>query len=148
MSFRSGALIERRNGLDRRNTATFPPLFSARRRRKSKGRRKDDRAGYVDIYDSGTWGIAAGVLILSMFDGVATAIQINAGKVREANPVMNAAILSGGVYTFYCIKAMMTALPLAIIILHKEWALARYAARLCLFSYVLIALYHLYLVLA
>jgi hypothetical protein len=40
----------------------------------------------------------------------------------------------------------MTALPLAIIILHKEWPLARYVARVCLWFYVVILIYHLYLV--
>ena len=77
-----------------------------------------------------------------------TGVQIVAGKVKEANPLMDATIAHGGLYTFFSVKALMTALPLAIIILHKEWILARYAARLCLLSYVLISCYHIYLAFA
>jgi len=44
------------------------------------------------------------------------------------------------------VKAMLTALPLAVIILHKNWALGRRAARMCLWSYILVSLYHIYLV--
>ena len=40
----------------------------------------------------------------------------------------------------------MTILPVAIIMLHKEWALGRYAARLCLWSYIILSLYHMYLI--
>jgi hypothetical protein len=42
----------------------------------------------------------------------------------------------------------MTIVPMAILMLHKEWTLGRYAARLCLCSYIVVSLYHLYLVFA
>ncbi len=138
-------MIERRSGVDRRRPAVFPPIFSPHRRRRSKGRRKDDRAAYVDIYDAGSWGIALSILVLSLLDAFLTGIQMLAGRVREANPVMNAALNAGGLYTFFTVKAAMTAFPVAIILLHKEWKIARFAARACLCSYVLIALYHIYL---
>ncbi len=138
--------IERRSGLDRRERVPFPPPFSGYRRRKSKGRRSTDQGGYVDHYDLRTWGIALSVMILSMTDAVLTGMQLHGGNVREANPVMSAVIHLGGLYSFLSLKAAMTALPLAIIILHKEWKLARYAARLCLWSYILVLIYHIYLV--
>lgn len=100
----------------------------------------------MDLYDLRCWGIAITVLTLSLTDAVLTGMQLLAGKVQEANPIMNAVIRLGGFYSFLSIKSAMTALPLAIIILHKEWTLARYAARLCLWSYVLVALYHIYLI--
>ncbi len=136
---------ERRSGLDRRELSTFPPAFSFLRRRKSKGRRKDDKGGYVDIYDSQTWVVAMSILFLSLLDGLLTASEIMAGKAREANPIMNALLRVGGVYTFFSIKTFMTAFPLAIIVLHKEWKLARHAAHICLLAYFLLALYHVYL---
>jgi hypothetical protein len=83
---------------------------------------------------------------LSFLDAVLTVYQIEKGSVREANPVMHMAIAWGGVYAFFSLKAAMTAFPLAIIILHKEWPLARYVAQLCLWFYVMILFYHLYLV--
>ena len=137
--------VERRSGLDRRRVATFPPHFSGHRRRRSKGRRGTDGGGYVDCYDSWSWGVALSVMILSLTDAVLTGLQLHGGRIREANPIMRAVIHLGGIYSFISLKAAMTALPLAIIILHKEWTLARYAARLCLWSYILVLMYHLYL---
>jgi len=137
---------ERRSRPNRRRKAAFPPIFSNYRRRRSKGRRQIDEGAYVDLYDFRSWGIAISVLTLSFIDAVLTGMQLLGGKVQEANPIMNAVIRLGGLYSFLSLKAAMTALPLAIIILHKEWALARHAARLCLWSYILVALYHVYLI--
>jgi hypothetical protein len=58
---------------------------------------------------------------------------------------MNAVIAHAGLPAFFGVKAAMTAIPVAIILIHKEWTLGRYAALLCLMAYVLITLYHLYL---
>ncbi len=137
--------VERRSGKDRRERTSFPPHFSGYRRRRSRGRRRSDRGAYVDQYDLGSWGIALSVLILSLMDAVLTGIQIQFGEVQEANPIMSAVIQLGGIYSFLSLKAAMTALPLAIIIVHKEWKLARYAARLCLWSYIVVLIYHAYL---
>ena len=142
----SGITVEKRGGKDRRQPSTFPPRFSSHRRRHKKGRRKTDSGAYVDIYDRKNWWIAMAVMGLSFLDAILTVYQIEKGNVREANPIMNMAIAWGGVYAFFSLKAVMTALPLAIIILHKEWLLARYMARLCLFFYIAILIYHLFLV--
>ncbi len=136
---------ERRNRPDRRQAAGFPPRFSSPRRRRSSGRRITDRAGYVDIYDRGSWSIALAVMGMSILDAILTVIQIRRGTVREANPIMNMTLAWGGIYAFFSLKAAMTAFPLAIIILHKEWLLARYVARLCLLFYIVILIYHLFL---
>ena len=139
-----GDLDDRRSGVDRR-AHKQPRFFSAYRRRRSKGRRKTDRASYIDVYDARTVGVALSVLILSIMDALLTSFHISTGRLQEANPLMHLVIVRGGIYTFVSLKAAMTALPLAIIILHQEWKLARYAAYLCLWSYILIALYHIYL---
>jgi hypothetical protein len=138
---------DERTGEDRRRKATFPPIFSSYHRRRSSGRRRTDPARYVDIYDAGSWRLAISILLLSTLDAILTGIQIRTGFFREANPLMNAVLVSGGVHSFVSIKLAMTAMPLAIIILHKEWAVARFAARLCLWAYILLTFYHLYLIL-
>jgi len=139
-------LVERRSGIDRRSRGIIFSLFNIRsRRRKSKGRRKTDRGGYVDTYDSRTWGIALSILALSLIDATLTWLHLLQGSARELNPVMNAVLNHGGIPAFFGAKAIMTILPVAIIVLHKEWALGRYAARLCLWSYIILSLYHLYL---
>jgi hypothetical protein len=137
---------ERRTTPVRREPATFPPKFSSQRRRRSRGRRKTDHGAYVDIYDRGSWILALTVLGLSFLDAMLTVYQIRKGVAREANPIMSMAIAWGGVYAFFSLKAALTAFPLAIIILHKEWTLARHMARLCLCFYVLILLYHMLLI--
>jgi len=138
---------EKRAGENRRRRASFPPAFSSYRRRRSSGRRLTDPAGYVDIYDAGSWRVAISILLLSTLDAVLTGMQIRTGYFREANPLMNAVLVYGGVHSFVSIKLAMTAIPLAIIVLHKEWAVARFAARLCLWAYILLTFYHLYLIL-
>lgn len=85
-------------------------------------------------------------MVMSFLDAVLTVLQIQRGAVREANPVMNMTLTWGGVYAFFCLKASMTAFALAIIIVHKEWSLGRYVARLCLWFYLAIMFYHLYLI--
>ena len=44
-------------------------------------------------------------------------------------------------------KAAMTVIPVFIILIHKEWRLARYAARIVLWAYILLAIYHIFLLL-
>ncbi len=141
------AFVDKRSGRDRRKRALVPPLFGRQhRRRRASGRRKTDQERYVDVYDLRSWSIALSVLILSFFDAIITGLHVLRGTAREANPILNAVLEKGGIPAFFSVKAMMTALPLAIIMLHKEWKLGRYAAWLCLCSYLLVALYHLYLV--
>jgi len=85
-------------------------------------------------------------MVLSILDAILTGLQLSQGRITEANPLMDKVIRWGGVYTFFGIKAAMTAFPLAIIILHKEWILGRFAARLCLWCYIMVCIYHLWLV--
>ncbi len=137
--------LERRGGSDRRRQRAFPSLFNRPRRRKSAGRRAGDR-GYVDIYDRKSWILALTIMAMSFLDAVLTVLQIERGTVREANPLMSVVLAWGGVFMFFSLKACMTALPLAIIFVHKEWPLARHMVRLCFLCYVLILFYHLYLI--
>jgi hypothetical protein len=85
-------------------------------------------------------------MALSALDAILTGLQLSRGQIQEANPLMAGVIQWGGIYLFFSIKAAMTAFPLAIIILHKEWLLGRFAARLCLWCYILVSFYHLWLV--
>jgi hypothetical protein len=116
------------------------------RRRKKGGRRETDKGGYVDIYDFRTWSVVAAVLILSFMDAVLTGLQVGRGSAHELNPILDAVISCGGIPALFAVKAAMTILPMAVILIHKEWTLGRYAARLCLWSYILVCIYQLYLV--
>ncbi len=142
-------LPERRSGIDRRAQASlWATLSGPFHRRRSKGRRKTDQGAYVDIYDFRTWLITTAVLILSAIDAVMTGLHMTKGTATELNPVMDAIIQHGGLPAFYGAKAAMTVIPLAVIFIHKEWTLGKFAARLCLWAYTLLCCYHLYLIFA
>ena len=138
--------MERRSGLDRRRRALGALLLPGKRRRRIPKRRESDHIGYVDHYDLRTWLVTVAILILSLLDGILTGLQLHQGLTSEANPLMRAILDHGGIYPFLGIKAALTALPLSVIILHKNWALGRSAARLCLWSYIFVAIYHIFLV--
>lgn len=140
--------IERRSGIDRRNYRSFWEAVSRQpRRRKSRGRRKTDKGAYVDIYDFRTWGIAIAVLLLSLLDAFLTRMHLIRGSAHELNPLMKSVIDMGGYPAFFTAKVAMTLFPMAIIVIHKEWTFGRYAARLCLWAYILLSCYHFYLLL-
>ena len=139
-------LADRRSGTDRRGQASFREfLFSRQRRRKSRGRRKSDKGAYVDIYDARTWGIVIAILLLSFMDALLTGLHVIRGSAREINPVLKAILDCGGLPAFFSAKAALTILPIAVIMIHKEWTLAKYAARLILGAYMLLTIYHLFL---
>jgi hypothetical protein len=140
-------LIDRRSGVDRRNSESFFAFLRSRhRRRKSRGRRITDKGAYVDVYDSRTWCIVIAVLLLSLLDAALTSMHLYRGSARELNPILNAVLAHGGMPAFFSVKAAMTVLPMAVIMIHKEWTLGKYAARLCLLTYVLLSFYHLLLI--
>ncbi len=142
-------LPERRTGIDRRNPSKFFSVFiSSFRRRKSKGRRTADKGAYVDVYDSRSWFIAIAVLIMSCLDALLTGLHLTRGSARELNPVMDSIIRHSGLPSFFAVKAAMTIFPMAVILIHKEWAFGRFAARLCLWTYVVLCLYHAFLICA
>jgi hypothetical protein len=140
-------LVERRHSdAGRRTPASFSAIFTFRpRRRCSRGRRKTDPAAYVDRYDARSWGIAVAVLALSLLDTVLTQFHLEMGTAEEANPVMRAVLDAGGYPAFYAAKIIMTILPIIVIMLHKEWPFGKYAARFCLWAYILLACWHAFL---
>jgi hypothetical protein len=138
---------DRRARIERRRPAKLHRLLNFQYRRRSTiGRRKTDKASYVDIYDFRAWGIAVAVMLLSGLDASLTSLHIIKGTAKEVNPIMDALIRNNGLFAFFGVKALLTAIPIIIIVVHKEWKMGRYAARLCLISYVVLACYHAYLI--
>ena len=140
-------LVDRRRlEAGRREPTSLRDIFTLRpRRRKSRGRRKDDPGAYVDRYDARSWGIAIAVLVFSLVDTILTQFHLEMGTAEEANPVMRIIIESGGYPAFYVAKIVMTVLPIIVILLHKEWTFGRYAARFCLWAYILLTCWHAFL---
>jgi hypothetical protein len=139
-------LIDRRSGDDRRGRFSIFPLSYLGPLRRKKGGRREGDVGYVDIYDLRTWLMAISVILLSLADAIVTQLHLQLGSAREINPVMEFVIKYGGMPAFYGVKGLMTIIAVSIIMLHKEWTLGRYAARICLWTYILLSLYHLILI--
>lgn len=91
--------------------------------------------------------MAGAILLLALVDALLTVIHVGGGSATELNPVLRVAIDQGGWVAFFAVKGALTVIPVFLIMVHKEWAFGRFAARLCLWSYLLLALYHLYLLL-
>ena len=137
--------LDRRSGKNRRDRVSiFPLSYLGPLRRKRGGRRESD-TGYVDIYDVRTWCVAIAVSLLSLMDALFTQQHLMAGTAQEMNPIMDAVIRYGGMPAFFGVKSTLTIIAVSIIMLHKEWALGRIAARVCLWAYILLSIYHLYL---
>jgi hypothetical protein len=111
------------------------------------GRRKSDPGGYIDQYDFRTWAVAFSVLILSCLDAILTCLLITSGRVVELNPLMKRLIQSGGPYIFLSLKLTITSFALAVVIAHRGFKIGRIAARFCLWSYIVVSAYHIWLVL-
>jgi hypothetical protein len=139
-------VADRRSGCDRRDRVSIFPLSHFGPLRRKKGGRREDDTGYVDIYDFRTWCVAISVILLSLMDALLTQQHLMAGSARELNPIMDAVIDFGGMPAFFGAKGFLTVFAVSIIMLHKEWKLGRHAARFCLWAYILISLYHIYIV--
>ncbi|MBN2242188.1 MAG: hypothetical protein JW793_05820 [Acidobacteria bacterium] len=138
--------VNRRSGHDRRGRVSIFPLSHFWPLRRKNGGRRETDTGYVDIYDLRTWLVAVSVMLLSLMDALLTHQHLMQGSARELNPVMDAVIRVGGIEAFYATKGLLTVIAVSIIMLHKEWALGKLAARFCLWAYILLSLYHLFLV--
>jgi hypothetical protein len=109
--------IERRSGIDRRETRLggIRRLFFSGRRRNL--RRADDRRrlALLDHYSPRIFAIIVAILFLSLADAVLTLVLISNGAV-ELNPVM-AYLLSKGDTTFLFVKYLLTAMSVTIVAL-------------------------------
>ncbi|MFO0980357.1 MAG: DUF5658 family protein [Planctomycetota bacterium] len=116
-------------------------LFGGRRR---EFRRTTDRRGYVDRYPRLLMVLFLGIMALSIADAFCTLRIIHELGGSEANPMMVWA-LSHGLMPFLLIKITLTAAGIVILCLHQHFPVVRTAIGGALVLYVLVSLYHLYL---
>jgi hypothetical protein len=139
-----GDPLRGRSGADRRRRAT--PIWGAFA---SPGRRRGfRRAGegincYVDRPSRRVVLWALLVLSLSALDAALTLFHIQAGG-RELSPTMRLA-LHQGTTAFVAFKMAVTGLGIFILALHQNFALARYACRALLLTYLALTGYHFFL---
>ncbi|MHC4550377.1 MAG: DUF5658 family protein [Planctomycetota bacterium] len=139
-------LLDRRAGIDRRETSTrFFSRYWLLGRRKLGRRTGEDDNIYVDRYTHGEWFLVAGILLLSVLDMVFTILHLNAGG-TEANPVMAWTLAWGGQHAFKIIKLVTTLAGLFVLLVHVRFRRVRTLLALAFAVYASVFVFHLYLV--
>jgi hypothetical protein len=132
---------ERRSTPDRRDAPTrvWDSLFGFRRRR--HGRRDGESQNvYVDTYSRVDVAMLLGVFILNILDAFFTLRWLQMGG-GEGNPLMDMLIQSSDLL-FLLQKCVVVGFWLVILVIHKNFRIARVGLWASLVLYTLILLYH------
>ena len=135
----------RRNPGDRRRSSTPRisrySLFGGRR---MTPRREEEREGaFVDRYDWPLVAVLAWVAIANVADSFFTLHHLQAGGI-ELNPIAEE-LLRAGHFGFVSIKCALISLALMVLLLHKNFAAARFGIWIAGVAYTLLFAYHLIL---
>jgi hypothetical protein len=114
---------EERRGADRRGVPTRPWSGLVTPSRRSQGRRESDREGYVDRYTKQDVVLLLTIFLLNVGDALMTLLWLDRGG-REANPIMDF-FLDIGPWAFLVQKCLVVGLWLVILVVHKNFRLAR-----------------------
>ena len=138
--------VDRRSGLDRRAQPTrfWDSLLG--RRQRIAGRRSGEQGDvYVDRFGRGDVMLVLAIFALNIFDALATLVWLQRGG-SEGNPLMDLAIQAGNsVFLFQ--KCIVAGLWLLVLLVHKNFRIARIGLWVLLGVYGTLALYHMFLVL-
>ena len=147
MSEHAASTDERRRpaGHDRRSRPTSRlshySLLGGRRRRV---RRDKEREGtFVDLYGFRLWCLALWVAVMNLGDSFFTLVHLQAGGI-ELNPVARV-LLETGRGNFVFTKSFLIGLSLVVLVLHKNFTLARVGLWAAAGTYTLLVGYHLQL---
>lgn len=140
---REGAQLQSQRGADRRVRPT--PRFSRYTfrggRRKTIRRTAEEEGSYVDRYRSLVVAAAAWVALMNIGDSFFTLVHLQAGGI-ELNPVA-AELLKTGRLGFVLWKSLMITLALIVLVLHKNFWMARLGLWISAVGYTCLNLYHL-----
>ena len=135
----------RRNPGDRRRSSTPRisrySLFGGRR---MTPRREEEREGaFVDRHDWPLVAVLAWVAIANVADSFFTLHHLQAGGI-ELNPIAEE-LLRAGHFGFVSIKCALISLALMVLLMHKNFAAARFGIWIAGVAYTLLFAYHLIL---
>lgn len=137
-----GGSSRRRNDRRQRPTTFWGSLFGPRRR--VGGRRGGEGQNtYVDRYRKNDVLLLAAIFGLNIADALFTLIWVKRGG-SEANPVMDW-FLQQGDWVFLGQKCLVVGLWLVILVIHKNFQMARVGLWCLLVLYGSIFLYHIFL---
>ena len=114
-------------------------FFGGRRR---GPRREDEREGtYIDRYSPRAICAVLWVALMNVGDSFFTLVHLQAGGV-EVNPVA-AQLLRAGRFGFVFTKSMLVAAALLVLVLHKNFPMARIGIWVSALAYTVLNVYHL-----
>jgi len=130
-------------GGDRRRTPT-PRLsrfsFWGGRRRGAR-REGESQNTFVDHYSLRIWALLVWVALMNSGDSFFTLLHLQQGGI-ELNPVA-AVMLGTGRMGFVALKSFLITVPLVVLCLHKNFALARLGLWIAAGTYTLLFVYHI-----
>lgn len=136
---------ERRSGSDRRHRPTpFWSAFLGPRRRHGGRRHGETDRTYVDRFTRRDVVLVIAILVLNVLDALFTLVWVQRGG-SEGNPLM-AWILELGSSAFLIQKTFVVGLWLLLLVVHKNFRLARLGLWALAGIYSLLILYHLALI--
>jgi len=138
--------VDRRTNPDRRRRPTRSWDSLLGRRRRASGRRAGELDGaYVDRFGAREIGLVLAIFALNIFDALCTLLWLNRGG-AEGNPVMEWALEAGdSVFLFQ--KCIVAGVWLLVLLVHKNFRIARVGLWSLLAVYALVGVYHAFLVL-
>ncbi len=132
---------DRRTGDDRRERRTRPWGNPFGLKRRETGRRSgEDKNSFVDRYRARDTALLVSILVLNLLDAFLTLVHIGRGG-SESNPLMER-LLQVGNETFLFHKAAVVGSLLLVLVVHKNFTIARRAMWLILAVYSLLFAYH------
>lgn len=137
--------VERRARADRRHrpTSLWDSLVHPRRRR--SGRRTGEKRDiYVDVFQRRDVLLMVAIFVLNIFDALFTLLWLQRGG-GEGNPLM-AWLLEHGNEAFLLQKCLVVGLWLVLLVVHKNFRLARLGLWSLASLYALLVAYHLVLI--
>jgi hypothetical protein len=137
--------VDRRAGSDRRHRPTpFWSAFLGPRRRHGGRRQGETDRTYVDRFTRRDVVLVVAILVLNVLDALFTLVWVQRGG-SEGNPLM-AWILDLGSSAFLIQKTFVVGLWLLLLVVHKNFRLARLGLWALAGIYSLLILYHLALI--
>jgi hypothetical protein len=139
------AVLRLARGSDRRRAPTPRlsrfTLFGGRRR--WARRLAEGEGAFVDLYGWRLWCLVLWVALMNSGDSYFTLLHLQAGG-TELNPVAQA-LLGTGRFGFVFVKAILIAMALVVLAIHKNFFLARIGLWSAATTYTLLVAYHLLL---